>query len=346
MVSAHMAGIGGGRRVSAQLPPLVSVAVDDVLDPVLLPAFEVEYVIEVINFSQQPITNVTISGETPGGTFFGEASTSVGTIEAPPQGEPGQIVVSVGTLNPGMSVRMRFELGLEAPAGSQLVFRATVTSDEAPTREVVEPTFVVNRGEPILRWEAPPLRPSTENPGPRVLRVDRPAEPLIPPQSFPVEPVDSRIEYRLYRADGPGVALAEENLVATFLPTQRNTGALAEPGFYVVTAVRDGVESEPTNPVSFGRGEPVVDSIRVVDGVLKARGSNFDGGVEVTIDGLTFNRPAAVKRGGTRVNQSGRLSNGQTLKRYLRESPAAAVCFRNENGSIACGLYAGSFVTP
>jgi hypothetical protein len=341
VVFAHMAGIGGGQPArAAQAPPGVIVAVDDVLDPVLIPASEVEYLVEVTNLSQEPVTGLTVIAETPAGTFFGEASTNLGSIEAPPQGETGRITVSVETLDPGAAVEILFELGLDAPAGSQLLFSAVVASGSGTTVEVVEPTFVIDRGEPVLRWEPPVVGPSTERGGPRMLRVERPVEPLARPGFFPLGPLVPGLEYRLYRSDDPNVEIAPGNLVAAFPPTQLNTGAIATPGFYAVTAVYNGVESEPSNSVSFGKGEPLVEAVTVKNGALKAKGGNFDRAVEVTVDGMSFDEPPLVRRDGTRVSQAGRLSNGRTLKRYLRQQfGTVLVCFRNANGAVACVRY-------
>jgi hypothetical protein len=349
IVLSHMAGIGGGQpaRVAAQASSGLIVAVDDVRDPVLVPAFEVEYLVEVTNLSQEPVTGLTISAETPAGTYFGEASTNLGSIEAPEQGETGRITVSVKTLSPGAAVEVLFELGLEAPAGSQLLFSALVTSGSGTTVEVAEPTFVINRGEPVLRWEPPLVGPSTERGGPRMLRVERPVEPLVRPIFFPLESFIPGLEYRVYRSDDQSVEIVPENFVAAFLSTQLNTAAIIAPGFYVVTAVYNGVESEPSNSVSFGKGEPVVETVTVKKGVLKARGATFDQAVEVTVDGLSFDEPALVKRDGTRVSQSGRLANGQTLNRHLKQQfGTVLVCFRNANGAVACVRYSHVRTVP
>jgi uncharacterized repeat protein (TIGR01451 family) len=327
--------------VAAQLPARLVTVVDDVVDPVVRPAYEVEYAVQVVNPSTAPISGIAITAETPEGTYFGEASTTAGTIEAPPQGQRGRMVVAVGTLEPGASARVRFELGLEAGAGSQLFFSATVTNSASAPEEIAETTFLVDRGDPILRWGG--IFPFGPNPtvAPTMLRVERPVEPMFRHVLFPLSGALAGAEYRIYRSATPEVVLIEANLVATLPSTQLNTGTLTEPGFYVVTAVRDGVESEPSNVVSFGMGEPAVERVTIKGGVLKAQGSGFDETVEVTVDGLTFSQPARVKRGATRVTQTGRLSNGETVSKYLKVRPSALVCFRNANGSVACWLYTG-----
>ena len=332
-VSPHPAG--------AQLPLRIVSAADDVVDPVVRPAYEVEYVVEVANPSTTPLEGVTITAETPDGTYFGEANATIGTITAPPQGEAGTMVVAVGTLQPGATARVRFELGLEGGSGSQLFFSAVVANAETAPQVHEETTFVVDRGDPILRWDGIfPFGPDATT-SPKSLRVDRPVEPFFGHQLFPIAVAISGTEYRIYRSATPEVETVEANLVATLPGTQLNSGKLAEPGFYVLTAVRNGVESDASNPVSFGMGEPTVEAVTIKAGVIKAQGSNFDAGLEVTVDGLTFTAPARVKKGGTRVTQAGRLSNGQSLTKYLKLRPQALVAFRNENGSITNWLYSG-----
>ena len=83
---------------SAQVRSNLLVAVDDVVDPVILPAYEVEYAVQVSNLSATPMTGVTVTADTPEGTYFGEASTNVGALEAPAQGRPGKMVVSARRL--------------------------------------------------------------------------------------------------------------------------------------------------------------------------------------------------------------------------------------------------------
>lgn len=326
---------GGSRPADAQVLRGLIVAVDDVVDPVLMPASEVEYAVEVLNPTAAPISNVVITADTPAGTYFGEASTTVGTISAPPQGSPGKMAVEVGTLAPGASARVRFELGLEASAGTRLDFSATVTSGEGETFDLSEPTFVENRGAAILEWEAatPVVR------APRMVRVERPQEPFFRQNLFPLDSAAPGTEYRVYRSDIPDVEPTEANLVATLPGTQLNTGALTEPGFYVVTSVLGGVESAPSNVTSFGVGEPVVEKLTIKNGVIKAQGSNFDATVEVTVDGLRFAQPAVVKREGTRVSQSGKLENGLSLKRYLKQHFTSLVEFRNTNGAVTSVRY-------
>jgi hypothetical protein len=334
------------RPAAAQLPIRLIAVADDVVDPVIRPAFEVEYAVEVLNPSTSPIDDVTITAETPAGTYFGEATASVGTIAAPPQGQPGTMVVTVGTLQPGGAARVRFELGLEEGSGSQFFFSATVTSGDTEPRVLDETTFLVERGDPILRWSGIfPFGPDPTN-TPKALRVERPVEPTFRQTLFPLMGGLDGTEYRIYRSATPEVEIVEANLVATLPGTQLNSGKLAEPGFYVVTAVFGGVESAPSNPVSLGMGEPTIESVRIKGSVIKALGSGFDAGVEVTVDGLTFTAPAKVKRGGTRVTQAGRLSNGQSLAKYLKVRPQVLVAFRNENGSIANWLYSTILFEP
>jgi hypothetical protein len=327
--------------VAAQTPRGVFVGVDDVVDPIVLPASEVEYVVEVVNFAQTPVSEIAIDTETPEGTVFGEASTSAGTIEAPARGERGAMRVLVGTLVPGASAQVRFELGLEAGAGPRLDFAASVTSDAGDPISVEETTFVVDAGDPVLRWAPASLRstPGDTDPTPRMVRVERPVAPLFLPDPFPIFPTPAGLEYRVYRAATPEGTLLEENLVETLPGTQQNTGRLDVPGFYAVRAVLGGVRSAASMAVSIGLGEPTIATLSVKKGALKADGENFDRSVVVTVDGVGFARPASVTRGGTRVTQSGKLENGRSLKRYLAEHPAVLFCFRNANGSVSCAPY-------
>jgi uncharacterized repeat protein (TIGR01451 family) len=330
---------------AAQLPVRVVAVVDDVRDPVVRPAYEVEYAVEVINPTTEALTGVTVTAATPAGTFFGEASTSVGEIAAPPQGQKGPMVVAVGTLAPGAAARIRFELGLDPDVPARLSFAATVATDSTAPAALAETTFFADRGNPVLRWEGiVPFGPDATH-VPRELRVERAEDDPVVPVLFPLDGGLADVEYRVYRSDAADVDVVEGNLVATLPGTQHNTGPLPGPGFYTVTAVRGGVESAPAPTVSYGMSEPFVERITVKSGVLKATGSNFDAGVEVTVDGLTFTKAASVKRESTQVRQSGRLSNGQSLTRYLREHVTVLVAFRNENGGVTAVRY-GRLIPP
>jgi hypothetical protein len=326
---------------SAQAPLGLSAQVDDPVDPIVLPATEAEFVVEVVNFSAAPVAEVTVSADTPTGTTFDEASTTLGTIESPPQGEAGTMIVNIGTLEPGARAQIRFELGLEAGAGSRLDFEAAVTSAVGAIATLHEPTFVVEPGSAVLRWSPLSLRsgpPSASTP-PDTLRVERPTAPLFHQNDFPIDPVLPGVEYRVYRSDGPSVSPSPDALVLSLPGTQQNTGALPGPGFYGVAIVVDGVESGISNVVSWQKGEPTVDRVTIKKNVLTARGAGFDATTTVTIDGLSFARSATVTRGGTKLVQTGRLSNGQSLKRYLNQHFVAFVCFTNANGSASCLPY-------
>jgi hypothetical protein len=323
-------------EVRAQGPRGVIAGVDDVVDPIILPAFEVEYVVEINNFSSEPMDGIVIRAETPAGTYFGEANATLGAIEAPAQGARGPMVLRVPTLGPGGAVSIRYELGLTAPAGSRIDFTAEVAAESGQQFELVETTFVINSGEPVLKWEPEAKGPAAS--APQILRVERPTERFIRPNVI-VEPFIEGLEYRIYRSADATANPETAELVATLPGSQRNTGALTGPGFYFVTAVLNGVESDASNVVSLGLGEPVVDQVKIKTGVLKAKGSNFDQSVVVTVDGLTFKKPAAVNAIGTKVTQTGKLSNGQSLNRYVGNKSDVAVCFRNANGSVSCFRY-------
>jgi hypothetical protein len=234
--------------------------------------------------------------------------------------------------------QFRFELGLEPGAPRRLAFNAVAKNLEGDTIEITETTFLVDRGDPVLEWEPFTFAPAPPA-APRLVRVERPVEPLFRQNLFPLVPASPSLEYRVYRADVPEVEPTEANLFVELPGSQQNTGALP-PGFYAVAAVFGGVETPPSGVVSVGEGEPVVEKVTFKDGVLKARGSNFDATVAVTVDGLRFVAPASVKRGGTRVSQSGRLENGQSLAKYLKQHRnTALVAFRNANGSATAVVY-------
>jgi len=325
----------------AQAPVGLIAAVDDVVDPIVLPASEVEYVVEVVNFSSSSVDDVVVRAETPAETFFGEASTTVGTIEAPAQGQPGTMTVRAGTLASGARVDIRFELGLEAAAGDRLDFTAIVTSANGAVATLHEPTFVIAAGSPVLRWSPLSLRSGVPNASTPLgtLRVEHPAAPIFHQNDFPIAPVPPNVEYRVYRSAVPTVTPGDAQLVLTVPATQNSSGALVEPGFYAVTVVVDGVEGPPSNVVSSGMGEPTIERVTIADNTLKARGAGFDDGVVVRVDGLRFVRPASVRRAGTRVVQTGKLENGVSVTKYLREHPGVLVCFENANGSIACAPF-------
>ena len=66
----------------------------------------------------------------------------------------------------------------------------------------------------------------------------------------------------------------------------------------------------------------------------------------VTVDGLGFTQPAAVKREGTRVTQSGKLENGQSLKKYLKQHFTTLISFRNANGAVTSVRYQNLMFEP
>jgi uncharacterized repeat protein (TIGR01451 family) len=327
--------------VRAQLPaPGVVVTVGDPLDPA--PAgSRLQWTVKIDNLSSEPLEGVTVRTATPEGTTFVSVESAVGEWTTPGEGAPGEIAGELGTIAPGTSVAFGVRVDQATVTESRVDFVASIEAASGFALEVVEPTYLAEVGEPVLRWE-PGVRGPADEGGPRSLYVGRvePPPPVVPIRSD-LDLVLEDAEYRVYRSATPGVELAAENLFLTLPITQRNTGSIAaETGYhYVVTSVFLGRESAPSNEVSFGAGEPTIERIKVSGSTVTVRGSGLERGTTVSVDGIEFSRPAKVSASGEKLVQKGKLSNGLSLKRYTAGRTEVIFCFREPSGATACVPY-------
>jgi hypothetical protein len=339
-------GAAAGSHMTARAAQLPStellVAIDDTADPVV-PGGLTTYAIEITNVSAEPIADVAVQAESPEGAGFAGIFASVGTWTTPANGEGGPIAVAIGTIEPGATVYVSFGFNLRPDAPERVDLTGTVTAAGVDV-PFDEPTFVADVGAPVLRWELFDRPAGTRDGAPRYTRVERVQSPSIVNQIRPDPVVPG--EYRVYRSREAEVLPIEENLFLAVPASQFNSGALAEPGyFYAVTRVLGGLESEPSNAVSYGAGEPTVEKLKVKNGKLTAIGAGFEAATEVTIGPLAFVDPPKVKPDGTKLRQAGRLSNGLTLKQVARPGSYTFFTFRNPNGG-ATGVLHGPTLPP
>ena len=326
---------------SAQAPaPTVFVSVDDALDPVL-PGTQVSYALEIKNFSDEPLESLSVETATPEGTTFAGIFFSEGEWTTPANGEAGPISGVVYDVAAGATVRASFGFALAQGTPSRVDLVATVRASSGFELELDEPTFVAEAGSPMLRWGLTERTAGTPDGTPRYLRVERSGAPGPPFGQILPTLVVPGVEYRVYRSPDPGVVPGEDELFLTVPFNQVGTGSIAaEPGyFYAVTMEREGVETAPSNEVSFGAGEPTVETTRIVGSKLVATGSGFEEGVVVTAGPAGFVKPAKVKAGGTKLQQPGRLTNGMTIKQVAGNGRVTLLTFRNPNGGTTSVLH-------
>lgn len=336
-------------RADTHLPTanLVIVAADDLVDPTL-EGSRITYVFEIDNFSTGLISDVVVHTATPEGTTFVSATSSSGECTTPEVGTAGPIECSLDGIPPAGTASIEIVVDNHASAGTTVLFEATVEGSNGFVRTVTQPTFVVNEGDPVLRWDVPDVLPGGRLTPPRLLRVERAAPPPFTPGGGPLVPLAEDSVFHVYRSETADVAPSPETLFLTVPGNQLNTGAIsAEPGYFYAVTFEDGTsDAEPSNEVSFGKGEPTIDTIEVKGNRLTATGAGFDETVEVTIDGLAFVKRARVNREGTRVITKGMLSNGMALKRYLATHRPALGCYRNASGGVSCVPVAGLIFVP
>ncbi len=336
-------------RADTRLPTanLVIVAADDLVDPTLEDA-RITYVFEIDNFSTDLVSDVVVHTSTPEGTTFVSATSSSGDCTTPEVGTAGPIECSIDRIPPAGTVSIEVVVDNQAPAGTTVLFEASVEGSNGFERTVTQPTFVVNEGDPVLRWDGPGILPGGRLTPPRLLHVERAAPPPFTPGGGPLVPLRPDAVFRVYRSETATVRPSPETLFLTLPGNQLNSGAIsAEPGyFYAVTYEGASIDSEPSNEVSFGKGEPVIETVDVKGNRLTASGTGFDERVEVTIDGMPFVKRARVNREGTRVVTKGMLSNGMALKRYLATHRPALACYRSASGGVSCAPVAGLIFVP
>ena len=188
-------------------------------------------------------------------------------------------------------------------------------------------------GSTCIRWDAPSAGRGDALPPPTNTRLCA----TVPPVKMDEDPYGAAAvkAYNVYRSNTPGVQPTPANFLTSVPPTQTSTGSSVSPGgsFFVVTAVYDGGESEPSD--EFAIVPPTISSLKVKPAKLVALGVNFTDQVSVFVDGIPFVSGAAVKKNRTKVLQKGTLLTGQTLDQYLTQNGnSARIDFRNSNGAL------------
>lgn len=276
---------------------------------------------------------------TPGMTFDVELFSSV---ECDPygfgEGEEYLGATSVTTDATGAAI-FAAELPTTVDAGRFIT--ATATDPDGNTSEFSSCVRV------SLSWD-PPDFDSGDMPPPRNLtaRVDdgNGARAGRAPRA-------TLLGYNVYGATMPGQQPSAGTLITSVPPSQTSANLPTAPSgsFFVVTAVYDTGESDPSNEV--GAGEPPqIDSFTVKARKLVATGSRFTDSVLVIVDGIPFTSPPKIKKHNAKLVQKGTLLTGQTLAEYAASAPRRAdgtvrilIGFRNSSGGVATVEYR---VTP
>jgi hypothetical protein len=92
----------------------------------------------------------------------------------------------------------------------------------------------------------------------------------------------------------------------------------------------------PSNEASGGiPGPAIIGFPNITAKKVVADGNGWEFPVTVFFDNVGFQAPPNVKTKPTfvRVTQKGRLTNGQTIKRYLSPGREVLITFRNANGA-------------
>ena len=116
------------------------------------------------------------------------------------------------------------------------------------------------------------------------------------------------------------------------------------PGGFITATATDAAgntsEFSPCLRVSTAGGPSVqANNVRVLPDLLTATGSNFAAVVEVQVNGVSFNRPALVEGGGTRVSQTGLLGGQQTIDQAIQPDVPVNITFRNLGGGETSVLF-------
>lgn len=147
--------------------------------------------------------------------------------------------------------------------------------------------------------------------------------------------------YNVYRAGQPTVPVDSAHLFTTVPPTQTTaTAPLVEGGsFFVVTALYDTVESDPSNEVSAGTPGATVSKVKVKPAKIVATGRGFTSPVEVFVDGIAISPSPKVNAAKTRVVQKGRLATGATFRQYITPGKNVKIAFVNSDQGITTVTY-------
>ena len=113
---------GGGGSTSADLGITLSAPSK------VSPGGTLTYSIAVANAGKALATGVVVSDAIPAGTVFANASSSQGTVTAPPMGSNGTVTVNVGSLANGATATVSVVVTVTAASGTVLSDTATVTS--------------------------------------------------------------------------------------------------------------------------------------------------------------------------------------------------------------------------
>ena len=113
---------GGGGQNAADLSIALSAPAK------VAPGGTLTYSITVANGGKASATAVVISDVLPPGTVFAAATTTQGTVTAPPVGNNGTITVSVGNLANGATAAISIVVTATAPTGTDLSNTATVSA--------------------------------------------------------------------------------------------------------------------------------------------------------------------------------------------------------------------------
>lgn len=146
-------------------------------------------------------------------------------------------------------------------------------------------------------------------------------------------PRDTLLGYNVYRGTAPGVQPTPANFYTSTPPTVTTAGSSVAPGgsFFVVTAVYDTGESDPSNEASATPG--TITSVKVKPTKVVTKGAAFTATVQVFVDGIPFVSPATVKNG-SKVTQKGNLLTGQSVRAYLSSHGGTArMTIRNTSGA-------------
>lgn len=284
-------------------------------------------------------TGVAISAQTPEGAVFASATSSQGTITAPPVGQPGLVFCTVGSLEEGATATLNINVTVVASPGATLSLSGHTSSDandpntENNFAEVQTP--VVDNGTATVMWEPPvPSTDAVPLPPPMRLEVVRSAAPAR--TGGVTDPRATLQGYNVYRSNTPGVAPSPGTFFTSVPAGQTSATAPVAPGgsFFTVTAMYDTGESGPSNEGSADVAAATVTKVKVKSTKIQATGSGFSETVSVFVDGIPFVSAATVKKQGAKVIQKGNLLTGQSIGAYLAANPSVLISFRNSNGGV------------
>jgi uncharacterized repeat protein (TIGR01451 family) len=331
--------------VRAPNSPELGVRITDTPDPVT-PGDTLSYTILVGNRGTVPLNGVTLDTTVPPDTWFGSITTTQGTTSAPTPGTQGPVHVDLGTLDPGGVATISLRVSVTGEPRSLVVLALEAADNAGRSTSSGELTFVVAEGDLYLAWTHPDEQ-SGEFAAPREVRFQRarrgtgkvaevtPADVA----SVLAGPTESSVTtYKIYSSSQPGVSTSPNNIFATAPANQSSGGAVSTTSgnYYVATACYPNGESTSSNEVSAGAGEPTLSTFEFTDKKITVTGTGFTAAVSVTIDGMTFEKSATVKKQKTKVIQKGKLANGQTVGEYVTSGKTVFLCYENDTGATTC----------